>query len=191
MKKIKALYLKFRLKLITLASLILIGIAILNIYFVLEVRVTSNDECLWIPKMIAKDSTAIFFDVVKVEGVTWNAGIRDGDQLIEIDKQVLNSTFHAQAILNEFDSGEYAEYKYIRDGKVAASNRAQSGHVAHGIVRNEWHHQRRGKESNSLTCCRFVPTFQNGWRYPLLCEGPSIITCQEVGNLPSHNQAQP
>ena len=118
MKKIKALYLKFRLKLITLASFFLIGIAVVNIYYVLEVRVTSNDECYWIPMKVNPDSTAIFFERVKVEGVTWNAGIRDGDQLIEIDKQVLNSTFHAQAILNEFDSGEYAEYKYIRDGKV-------------------------------------------------------------------------
>ncbi len=26
----------------------------------------------------------IFFELVKVDGVTWNAGIRDGDQLIEI-----------------------------------------------------------------------------------------------------------
>jgi sigma-B regulation protein RsbU (phosphoserine phosphatase) len=118
MKKIKALYLKFRLKLITLASFLLIGIAVVNIYYVLEVRVTSNDECIWYPRKVNPDSTAIFFERVKVEGVTWNAGIRDGDQLIEIDKQVLNSTFHAQAILNGFDSGEYAEYKYIRDGKV-------------------------------------------------------------------------
>jgi len=118
MKKIKALYLKFRLKLITLASFLLIGIAVVNIYYVLEVRVTSNDECIWYPRKVNPDSTAIFFERVKVEGVTWNAGIRDGDQLIEIDKQVLNSTFHAQAILNEFDSGEYAEYKYIHDGKV-------------------------------------------------------------------------
>jgi sigma-B regulation protein RsbU (phosphoserine phosphatase) len=118
MKPLKSLLLKYRSNLITIFSIFLIGLAILNIYYVLEVRVTSNDECYWIPKKINEDSTAIFFDRVKVEGVTWNTGIRDGDQLLEIDKKVLNSTFHAQAILNEFDSGEYAEYKYMRDGKI-------------------------------------------------------------------------
>ncbi|HEY7751486.1 MAG TPA: SpoIIE family protein phosphatase, partial [Ignavibacteriaceae bacterium] len=118
MNKIKALYFRFRNRIITAVSVALIAIAVINIYFVLEVRVTSNDECYWIPKKINPDSTAIFFDRVKVEGVTWNAGIRDGDQLLEIDKQFLHSTFQAQAILNEFNSGEYAEYKFMRDGKV-------------------------------------------------------------------------
>jgi serine phosphatase RsbU (regulator of sigma subunit)/MFS family permease len=80
--------------------------------------VTSNDECLWEPKKINKDSTAIFFNLVKVDGVTWNAGIRNGDQLLEIDNNLLKDRFHAQIILNEFASGDYADYKVKRDGKI-------------------------------------------------------------------------
>jgi len=118
MKDLKSLLLKYRLKLIAIASIILIGIALVNIYYTLEIRVTSNDECLWQPKKVGTDSVAIFFDFVKVEGVTWNAGIRNGDQLIEINHVTLLSTFQAQEILNQFSSGEYAHYKVIRDGKV-------------------------------------------------------------------------
>jgi len=118
MSSIKTLYYKWRPKLIVWLSLFLIGIALLNIYYVLNVNVTSNDECLWIPKKVSKDSTAIFFDVVKVEGVTWKAGIRNGDQLIAIDGKVLGSTYQAQNILNRFDSGKYAEYKYKRNNEV-------------------------------------------------------------------------
>ena len=115
MRTIKSILLRYRSKLITFLSLILIAVALINIYYAVAVRVTSNDECLWIPKMVSKDSTAIFFDLVKVEGVTWNAGIRNGDQLIEIDNTILTSTFQAQQILNQFARGEHAEYKYSRN----------------------------------------------------------------------------
>ncbi len=110
MNKLKATYLKIRPRFITWFTIGLIGISLLSIYFVVEVRVTSNDECLWIPKKITSDSTAIYFDVVKYEGVTWNAGIRNGDQLLEMNGQALQSTLHAQQILNEVPGGEYAEY---------------------------------------------------------------------------------
>lgn len=118
MKPIKALLLKYRTKFIIGISLVLIAVAIINIYFTLEVNVTSNDECLWRRKKINSDSTALFFDRVKVGGVSWNAGIRDGDQLIQIDNILLYSDFQAQEILNKFNYGEYASYKYVRDGKI-------------------------------------------------------------------------
>ncbi len=118
MRSLKSIMLKYRSNLIAIVSIILIGIALINIYFAVAVRVTSNDECLWIPKKVSKDSTAIFFDVVKVEGVTWNAGIRNGDQLLEIDGKVLYRTFQAQQILNGFSSGDYADYKVMRDGNI-------------------------------------------------------------------------
>lgn len=54
MRTFKTLLLKYRSKLIVAASLILIGIAILNIYTAVEVNVTSNDECLWINKKLPK-----------------------------------------------------------------------------------------------------------------------------------------
>ncbi|MBT8382218.1 MAG: SpoIIE family protein phosphatase [Ignavibacteria bacterium] len=118
METLKSIFLKQRPNLIAVVSIALIAIAVINIYFAVAVRVTSNDECLWVSKKVSKDSTAIFFDLVKVDGVTWNAGIRNGDQLLEIDNHVLQHEFHAQGILNEFTSGDYAEYKVIRDGKV-------------------------------------------------------------------------
>ncbi|GIK61495.1 MAG: SpoIIE family protein phosphatase [Ignavibacteriota bacterium] len=118
MRTFKTLLLKYRSKLIVAASLILIGIAILNIYTAVEVNVTSNDECLWINKKITKDSTALYFDFVKVGGVAWNAGIRDGDQLIEINNTILHSDHQAQEILNKYKKGELADYKYKREGKI-------------------------------------------------------------------------
>ena len=118
MKSLKALYLKCRQQLIIGLSIVLIAVAVTNIYFVLEVRVTSNDECLWIPKKITKDSTAIFFDIVKIDGVTWEAGIRNGDQLIAINGETLHSTLQAQLILNKVASGDYADYVVMKDGKV-------------------------------------------------------------------------
>ena len=118
MRPLKSLLLKYRTNLITIFSIFLIGVAVLNIYYSLEVRVTSNDECIWAPKKISQDSVAHFFELVKVDGVTWKAGIRDGDQLIEIAGKTIYQDFQAQSILNSFKSGEYAEYKYSRDGKI-------------------------------------------------------------------------
>jgi len=116
MKPLKSLLLKYRSKLIIVASLLLITIAIVNTYYSMAVRVTSNDECIWDPKKVSKDSVAFFFTFVKVDGVTWNAGIRDGDQLIAIDGKVIYDALQAQGIINSFEYGDYAEYSYLRNG---------------------------------------------------------------------------
>ena len=121
MRYFKSLLLRYRSRIITIASIVLIAVAIVNIYFTVEVRVTSNDECLWIPKQVSKDSVAVFFDLVKINGVTWNAGIRNGDQLLEIDGKTIHSTFQAQRILNHFTGGEYAEYRFLKDGEIFTS----------------------------------------------------------------------
>lgn len=118
MRSLKSILLKYRSNLIAVFSILLIGIALLNIYYSVEIRVTSNDECLWEMEKTKKDSAGIFFNLVKVDGVTWNAGIRDGDQLLEIDGKPLQNSMQAQAILNTFKKGEYADYKYSRDGKI-------------------------------------------------------------------------
>jgi len=118
MKKIKEFFIRNRKRFIVAISLVLILIALINIYFVVEVRVTSNDECLWVPKKIQKDSVFIFFDLVKVGGVTWEAGIRDRDQLIAINDSVLESTFAAQRILNQVEEGQYAKYTVKRNDKI-------------------------------------------------------------------------
>jgi sigma-B regulation protein RsbU (phosphoserine phosphatase) len=118
MRPLKSILLKYRSNLIAIFSIVLIGIALLNIYYSVEIRVKSNDECLWMPKKISKDSVGYFFDYVKVNGVTWNAGIRNGDRLLEIKGIPIYSDLQAQSILNSFNERDYAPYKYSRDGKV-------------------------------------------------------------------------
>jgi serine phosphatase RsbU (regulator of sigma subunit) len=110
MKRIKAIYIKAKPKLLIGLSLLLIFIAGLNVYFSVAVRVTSNDECLWVPQKPDVDSTAIFFQSVKKNGVAWNAGIRDGDQLIAINDSTLKNTIQAQLTLNAVKAGDYANY---------------------------------------------------------------------------------
>jgi len=85
MNTINTIYFKHRYKLFSLLALLILFAAVLNIYYVLEVNITSNDECLWVPKKINADSSAVYFKLVKINGVTWDAGIRNDDQLLRID----------------------------------------------------------------------------------------------------------
>ena len=80
MDNVKKFFLRNRQKLIIAASTIILIIAVINIYFNLYINVTSNDECLWELKNVTPDSTEVVFNLVKVNGVAWNAGIRDGDR---------------------------------------------------------------------------------------------------------------
>jgi serine phosphatase RsbU (regulator of sigma subunit) len=118
MKKLKAFFIRNRKKFIVAVSVVLIIVALISIHFTINVAANSNDECLWIEKKIAKDSIAIFFDYVKVEGVSWEAGIRDGDQLVAINDHTLTGTLMAQRVLNNVDEGEYARYTVKRDGEI-------------------------------------------------------------------------
>ncbi len=118
MNNIKKFFLKHRQKLIIAASTILLVVAVINIYFALYVRVNSNDECLWVPKSVSSDSVEVFFDLVKVSGVSWNAGIRDGDRLVAINGIKIKNEREAQNILNKVNEGKYADYTVERDGKV-------------------------------------------------------------------------
>ncbi|MEE9450326.1 MAG: SpoIIE family protein phosphatase [Ignavibacteriaceae bacterium] len=143
MNSIKNIFLKYRTKIIAVVSLLLIALALVQLYFVLVVRVTSNDECLWREKKINKDSVAIFFDIVKVEGVTWEAGIRNEDQLIAINGETLHSTIQAQLILNEVESGDFADYVVIKDGeifetKVRVKKLIQYGNLANSLSALFW-----------------------------------------------------
>jgi serine phosphatase RsbU (regulator of sigma subunit) len=108
-RRIKNIYIRERKKLIILSGVILILLGLINIYLVVDVKAGSNDECLWITHQKG-DSTYILFDVVKQNGVTWNAGIRNGDQLLAINDIQLKDASQAQRILNTFEEGEYARY---------------------------------------------------------------------------------
>jgi phosphoserine phosphatase RsbU/P len=102
---------------IAIASLITV-VAIANLYFIFVVTVVSNDECLWIPKKAGKSGITIYFDKVKVNGVAWNGGIRNGDILLKIDNVDLTNANIAQYTLNKHKEGEYANYTIIKNGKI-------------------------------------------------------------------------
>jgi serine phosphatase RsbU (regulator of sigma subunit) len=118
MKLIKDIYLRHRPKIIIGLSIILILYAVIQLYYILFVRVTSNDECLWKPKQGKQNSYYIVFQNVKVGGVSWNAGIRDGDRLLEINHIKLLDTFAAQEILDSIKAGNYADYTIKKGDKV-------------------------------------------------------------------------
>ena len=119
MNNLKRFFLKYKLNIASGLTIFLAFIAVLSIYYSIEVRVQSNDECLWNPKEPGKDSTSIYFAKVKVDGVSWIAGIRDGDQLLRINSIPLKNTLQAQEILNRYKSGEYADYAIQKpDGKI-------------------------------------------------------------------------
>ena len=116
------LFIKYRSNIVTFFTIILIAVALLNIYYTLAINVTSNDECLWRPEKEMKtihEEANLFFSNVKVGGVAWNAGIRDGDRLLEINNEEIITAYQAQMILNSFSSGEGAPYKVLKpDGTV-------------------------------------------------------------------------
>ena len=139
MNNIKRFFLKYRLNIASGLTIILTLIAALSIYFSIEVRVTSNDECLWNQKTLADDSAIIYFSKVKENGVAWNAGIRNGDQLLQINAIPLKNNLQAQEILNEFKSGEFADYVVkkkngqILNTKVYVKKLIQFGSLASAI----------------------------------------------------------
>ena len=122
MDRTKKFFLKHRQNLIIAVSTIILIVAVVNIYFSLYVHVNSNDECLWVPKVYAADSTEVFFDFVKVNGVSWNAGIRDGDRLVAINGIKIKNPQNAQNILNKVNEGNYAKYTVESKGKVFETN---------------------------------------------------------------------
>ena len=79
------------------------------------------------------------FAKVKVDGVSWIAGIRDGDQLLRINSIPLKNTLQAQEILNKYKSGEYADYVVknksgeILETKVYVKKLIQFGSLAAAI----------------------------------------------------------
>lgn len=100
-----------------LLAIFIIALAMINIYGIyasVTVQRISNDECLWIEKKVAPDSLVIFFRDVKEGGVAYNAGIRNGDLLLEIKGKKISDTQLAQFLLNSYQEGEFADYKIQR-----------------------------------------------------------------------------
>lgn len=118
MQTIKNFFERNQKGIIIFSFILLFCIGLVNFSFLFFVNATSNDECLWIPKQISKDSVIIVFDKVKVNGVAWKAGIRDGDQLIAINNIKVRDIFMAQRILNEFKKGQFADYTTKKGDKI-------------------------------------------------------------------------
>jgi len=116
MKKLKTFIARNRQKLIIISTILLLIIGVTNFFWVYVIRATSNDECIWVDH-----KEGIFFNSVKVGGVTWEAGVRNGDQLISINKERITSTTQAQLILNKVKGGNYAEYSFKKGNKLIDS----------------------------------------------------------------------
>ncbi len=116
---LKKFWIKNHKKFILAYTVVLLLIGIANFFFIFEVTAQSNDECLWIEKKSADgDSVKVYFDQVKENGVTWNAGIRNGDQLLSIDGVRLINNLVASRTLDRIQAGDYATYKILKNGKV-------------------------------------------------------------------------
>jgi serine phosphatase RsbU (regulator of sigma subunit) len=102
-----------------------------------------NDECIWETNELKYGDVLIKIKDVKFEGVTWDAGIRDGDQLLEINGQKIENVNEANRILNTLSSGDTANYRILRDGrifdaKVEIKKLIQIGNLAAIIVSFIW-----------------------------------------------------
>lgn len=111
---IKKSVIKHRLEFIIATTILFAGISIINFVFIYSVTAQSNDECLWMNKFERKDSMWIIIDQVKEDGVTWQAGIRNGDRLLAIDGKRALNTFIATQILDKVQKGDYATYTVQR-----------------------------------------------------------------------------
>ncbi len=115
---LKKFWIKHRLKFV-IAFTVLYGlICVTNFIFIFNVTAQSNDECLWVTDKVKKDSVAVYIDQVKIDGVTWDAGIRDGDQLLAIDGKNTKDLFVASQILDKVQKGDYATYTVKRGDRI-------------------------------------------------------------------------
>jgi serine phosphatase RsbU (regulator of sigma subunit) len=115
-------WIKHKTKFVIVLSAILGMIAFTNFYYIFDITAQSNDECLWLNKKISKDSVKIVFDQIKENGVTWQAGIRDGNHLLAIDGIKTPNTMIASRILDRVKKGDYATYTVEQNGKVFETN---------------------------------------------------------------------
>ena len=122
MNNIEYIIAKYRSKIIAPLVLLLSILVLAQFYFIFEITPQPNDECIWEPQEVTKDSVGYFFSNVKQGGVTWNAGIRDGDQLLKIDNKPILKLYEASAILNKFSEGDSALYTVSRNEEIFETN---------------------------------------------------------------------
>lgn len=120
--KIRSILSKHFSHLILFLSAILAMISALNYFYLFDVTAQSNDECLWRDSNFTSKGNIIRFDLVKVDGVTWVAGIRNGDRLISINGVLAENTLIASKVLDKVSSGDYATYVVERKDQRFTAN---------------------------------------------------------------------
>ena len=103
-------------------SAFLVMICALNFFYIFDVTAQSNDECLWRDSNFNGENNIISFDLVKEGGVSWAAGIRNGDRLVSINGIPCKNTLDASRTLDSVSSGEYAVYVFEREGQQFTGN---------------------------------------------------------------------
>lgn len=116
--KFKKFWIKNYTKFILLTTIVFFLVGLINFFFIFEITAQSNDECLWVMRKVSPDSATIEFQFVKENGVTWNAGIRDGDYLLSIDGVKTYNTIIASRLLDKVQAGDYATYTASHNGKI-------------------------------------------------------------------------
>ncbi|MBS3945764.1 MAG: SpoIIE family protein phosphatase [Melioribacter sp.] len=115
---LKRFYIANRTKFIISSFILFAIISIINFIFIYYITAQSNDECLWVQKKDSDGNMEIIFDQVKIDGVTYQAGIRDGDVLVAIDGKKTINTFVATQILDKVQKGDYATYTVKRGDRT-------------------------------------------------------------------------
>ncbi len=99
-------------------TLVLGFFALMSFISVVSFNRTSNDECLWLNTKDPGKYRSLIITQIKPGGVTDQAGIKDGDLLVQVDNQRIKSDLHAQSILNSKAEGDSVKYTVIREGKT-------------------------------------------------------------------------
>lgn len=121
-KTIKSFFSRHFSHFILFISTILIMISAVNYFYLFDVTAQSNDECLWRDSDLFGNNNTVKFDLVKIDGVTWVAGIRNGDRLISINGKAATNTLVASRLLDKVSSGDFAVYVVERNGKQFSTN---------------------------------------------------------------------
>lgn len=143
MQTIKYLISRYRKQLLAPVSVVLAIMILLQLYFLVEVTPRPNDECIWTPQLTDKDEIGFVFHNVKFEGVTWDAGIRDGDMLLEINGRKIEDLRIATYELYNMETGDTAIYRVSRNGrifdaKVEVKKLVQFGGLAYLLISCIW-----------------------------------------------------
>jgi len=89
-------------------------------------RVTSNDQCAWLPLPAGKEGLLI--ESVVKGGVADEAGIMNGDTLLKVNGYGFKTTNEPQARIDSLHAGEYAVYT-IKRGSAVFDARVRMGKI--------------------------------------------------------------